>query len=280
MSTNAQQIKNAFPHRLLFLALLSALVCQTPVLAAQANPHLFASAPIPAYSYEIVQTYRHDPSAFTQGLVYDGGAFWEGTGEYGQSALRRVSLENGSVLRQIKLANSLFGEGVAVWKDRIIQLTWQSGVGLVYCKENLTETGRFYYRTEGWGITSDGKRLIMSDGTDALHFLDPETFRELEQINVTCGGSPVEGLNELEYIDGKIYANLWPTDWIAIISPETGEVLGAANLAGILPKADARGVDVLNGIAFDPKGDRLFVTGKLWPKLFWIKLVQEDEKDQ
>ena len=248
-------------------------------MAAQANPHLFDSAPIPIYSYEIVQTYRHDPSAFTQGLVYDGGAFWEGTGEYGQSALRRVSLENGSVLRQIKLANSLFGEGVAVWKDRIIQLTWQSGVGLVYGKENLTEIGRFYYRTEGWGITSDGKRLIMSDGTDALHFLDPETFRELERINVTCSGLPVDGLNELEYIDGKIYANLWPTDWIAVVSPETGEVLGAANLAGILPKADARGVDVLNGIAFDPKGDRLFVTGKLWPKLFWIKLVQEDEKD-
>lgn len=277
MPMNALQIKNARPNCLSLLALLSALSCLTPVLAAQANPHLFDFASIPIYGYEIVQTYQHDPSAFTQGLVYDGGVFWEGTGEYGQSTLRRVSLENGSVLRRIKLANSLFGEGVAVWKDHIIQLTWQSGVGLVYGKENLTEIGRFFYQTEGWGITSDGKQLIMSDGTNTLHFLDPETFRELGQIKVTCNGSPVVGLNELEYINGEIYANLWPTNWIAIISPETGEVLGAANLTGILPKADARGVDVLNGIAYDSEGDRLFVTGKLWPKLFLIKLVQVDK---
>lgn len=273
MPTNAPQKKNALSPRLLLLALLAVLVCTTPTLAAQANPDLFDSASIPIYSYKIVQTYHHDPSAFTQGLVYDGGFFYEGTGEYGQSSLRRVCLEDGSVLQQTKLENSLFGEGVAVWKGRLIQLTWQSGLGLVYGKENLTEIGHFSYRTEGWGLTSDGRRLIMSDGTQTLHFLDPETYRELGQIPVKYNGTPVVGLNELEYINGRIYANLWPTNWIAVISPETGDIVGAVDLSGILPKRDARGVDVLNGIAYDPEGGRLFVTGKLWPKLFQIELV-------
>ena len=273
MPSNAPQTKDARSARILFLAFLAALVCTAPTLAAQADPDLFDSASIPIYSYKIMQTYHHDPSAFTQGLVYDDGVFYEGTGEYGQSTLRRVCLENGSVLQQTKLANSLFGEGVAVWKDRLIQLTWQSGLGLVYGKENLTEVGHFSYRTEGWGLTSDGRQLIMSDGTETLHFLDPETYRERGQIPVKYNGTPVVGLNELEYINGLIYANLWPTNWIAIILPETGDVVGAVDLGGILPKRDARGVDVLNGIAYDPEGGRLFVTGKLWPKLFQIELV-------
>jgi glutaminyl-peptide cyclotransferase len=276
---NCPQMKDARPPHQLLLALLAALICMMPVLAAHADPDLFDSASIPIYGYKTVQTYHHDPSAFTQGLVYDGGVLYEGTGEYGQSTLRRVSLETGNVLQQTKLANSLFGEGVAVWKDRLIQLTWQSGLGLVYGKENLTEIGRFSYRTEGWGITSNGLQLIMSDGTETLHFLDPETFQEQEKIEVKYNGTPVVGLNELEYIKGEIYANLWPTNWIAIISPETGDVLGAIDLGGILPKADVRGVDVLNGIAYDPEGDRLFVTGKLWPKLFQIELVARDRKE-
>lgn len=278
MPTNAPQIKNARSLRLLLLALLAALVFTTPVLAAQADPNLFDSASIPIYGYKVIQTYHHDPSAFTQGLVYDGGVLYEGTGEYGQSTLRRVSLENGSVLQQTKLENSLFGEGVAVWKDRLIQLTWQSGLGLVYGKENLTEIGRFSYRTEGWGLTSDGRQLIMSDGTETLHFLDPETYQERGRMLVKYNGSPVVGLNELEYINGRIYANLWPTNWIAIISPETGDVIGAVDLGGILPKRDARGVDVLNGIAYDSEGGRLFVTGKLWPKLFQIDLVSRTKR--
>lgn len=273
MTPNAPQIKDARSARILFLALLAGFVCTTPMLAAQDDPSPFDSASIPIYSYKIVQTYHHDPSAFTQGLVYDGGVLYEGTGEYGQSTLRRVRLEDGSVLQQTKLASSLFGEGVAVWMDRLIQLTWQSGLGLVYGKENLTEIGRFSYRTEGWGLTSDGRQLIMSDGTETLHFLDPETYRERGQMPVKYNGTPVVGLNELEYINGRIYANLWPTSWIAIISPETGDVVGAVDLGGILPKRDARGVDVLNGIAYDAEGDRLFVTGKLWPKLFRIELV-------
>lgn len=234
---------------------------------------------IPIYGYKIIQTYYHDPNAFTQGLVYDNGFLYEGTGEYGQSTLRRVCLENGSVLQQTRMDDSLFGEGVTVWKDRIIQLTWQSGLGLVYGKENLTEIRRFSYQTEGWGLTSDGRQLIMSDGTEALHFLDPETCRETGQIRVMCNGVPVAGLNELEYINGEIYADVWPTNWIAIISPETGDVLGAVDLCGLLPKTDARGVDVLNGIAYDPKEGRLFVTGKLWPKLFRIELAARDKKE-
>ena len=267
---------------LMLLALLAAIALRAPILDAQTVSDSTGSSSVPTFGYKIIKTYPHDSGAFTQGLVYDGGVFYEGTGEYGQSSLRRVDLETGRVLKQKSLAGTLFGEGVAVWKDRLIQLTWRSGIGFVYDKENLTKEGDFRYQTEGWGITSDGRNLIMSDGTETLHFLDPETFQEKGQIKVEAEGVPVQGLNELEYVKGEIYANVWPTNWIVIISPEKGEVKGAINLQGILQKGDSeqegQKVDVPNGIAYDPEDDRLFVTGKLWPKIFQIELVAEDEK--
>ncbi len=256
--------------------LLAAMLFATP-----GSSHSAEAGAIPIVGYHIVNVYPHSSVAFTQGLVYDEGVLYEGTGLYGRSTLRRVDLETGHVLQQTHLESSLFGEGVALWKDRIIQLTWQSGLGLVYGKENLTCIGNFNYQTEGWGITSDGKRLIMSDGTDILHILDPETFVETGQIKVTANGTPLMGLNELEYIKGQIYANVWPTNRIAIISPESGEVSDKIDMQEILQENDIQvsKVDVLNGIAYDAREDRLFVTGKLWPKLFEIKLVSEAGSD-
>jgi glutamine cyclotransferase len=229
------------------------------------------------YGYEVINIYPHDRSAFTEGLVYDGGVLYEGTGNYGSSTLRRVDLETGLVQKQISLPNEFFGEGIAVWDDRLVQLTWKSKVGLVYDKESLNKTGNFTYQTQGWGITSNGKRLIMSDGSDHLYFLDPETFQVLGQIEVRDGETAIRGINELEYIQGEIYANIWPTNRIAIISPETGIVRAWIDLTGLLPEPDRAGVDVLNGIAYDAKGDRLFVTGKYWPSLFEIDLVAKDK---
>ena len=231
---------------------------------------------IPVFGYEIVNSYPHDTMAFTQGLFYDrDDLIYEGTGLYGRSGLRKVELKTGRVIEQINLSGSLFGEGIALWEESIVQLTWQSGLGLVYGKENLTETGRFGYRTEGWGLTRDNHSLIMSDGSNILHILDPVTFRETGRINVTLGGRPLKGLNELEYIKGEIYANIWPTSRIAIISPQTGIVRAEIDLTGILPGSRGVGqsVDVANGIAYDAQSDRIFVTGKLWPRLYEIRLA-------
>ncbi len=269
---------------LILLAFLVAISLRAPILEAQTASDSDGSSSVQVFDYQIIKTYPHDSEAFTQGLVYDKGMFFEGTGELGQSSLRRVDLETGRVLKQKSLAGTLFGEGIAVWKDRLIQLTWRSGIGFVYDKENLTKVGDFRYQTEGWGITSDGKNLIMSDGTETLHFLDPETFQEKGQIKVEADGVPVKGLNELEYVKGEIFANVWPTNWIVILSPETGQVKGVFSLQGILQKGgalqDGQRVDVPNGIAYDPEGDRLFVTGKLWPKVFQIELVAENEKSE
>lgn len=280
--TITQLIKKTCLPRFVLLALPVVLLLIALLIAAQGNSHFVEAGAIPVFGYQIVNVYPHSSLAFTQGLVYDEGVLYEGTGLYGRSSLRRVDLETGRVLQQTHLDRTLFGEGVALWKDRIIQLTWQSGLGLVYGKENMTRIGSFSYQTEGWGITTDNKSLIMSDGTDILHILDPESFVEKGQILVRANGTPLKGLNELEYINGQIYANVWPTNWIVIISPESGEVKGKINLQGILQKNDIQGskVDVLNGIACDAREDRLFVTGKLWPKLFEIKLVPERSRDE
>jgi len=264
------------------LAIFVSLICMQFISTAEDVSYSNKFSSFPVYGYKIINTYPHDRSAFTQGLVYDQGVLYEGTGQYGGSTLRRVDLETGSVLKQFGLDERLFGEGVAVWKDRLIQLTWRSGLGMVYDKKNLTRISEFSYLTEGWGITSDGKSLIMSDGSNVLHFLDTETFEEQRQMKVMADGVPVQGLNELEYIKGEIYANIWPTDWIVIISPDTGEVKGSINLQGILQQVDNRddrNVDVLNGIAYDESSDRLFVTGKLWPRLFEIELVEKNNKN-
>jgi glutamine cyclotransferase len=229
----------------------------------------------PVYGYEVINTYPHDRTAFTEGLVFDNGVLYEGTGLYGESTLRMVELETGEVLKEYHLPDQFFGEGVTLWDDTIIQLTWRSGASFVYDKTSFLLLEEFAYPTEGWGITHDGKRLIMSDGTATLHFLDTDTFEEIERIEVHDNGVPVTNLNELEYVNGEVYANVWQTNRIARISPETGQVVGWIDLEGLLSEEDfVHPVDVLNGIAYDAEHDRLFVTGKYWPKLFEIKLKE------
>ena len=229
-----------------------------------------------SYGYEIVRTYPHDPKAFTQGLVFHDGFFYESTGMYGQSTLRKVEPVTGTVLRSLSLPDELFGEGLTLYGNRLIQLTWTSGIGFVYDRTSFSLSGNFTYKTEGWGITHDGKHLIVSDGTSTLYFWDPETFEEIRRIEVTDQGVKVEKLNELEYIRGEVYANVWQTNRIARISPETGHVVAWINLEGLLSGEEpSHPVDVLNGIAYDPIQSRLFLTGKYWPKLFEIKLVKK-----
>jgi glutamine cyclotransferase len=226
------------------------------------------------YTYRIINSYPHDREAFTQGLVYKDGVLYEGTGRNGYSELRKVELETGKVLHRLKLSDEFFGEGITVYGDKIIQLTYLSNVGFVYKKETFELLREFDYPTPGWGITNDGKHLIMSDGTQKLYFLDAETFQQVRHIEVYDRGVSIWGLNELEYIEGKIYANVWPTERIARISSKTGQVLSWIDLRGLLTQEDyVMQVDVLNGIAYDNEKGRLFVTGKNWPKLFEIKLI-------
>ena len=242
--------------------------------AVSSSPESLESA-VKVYSYKIVKVYPHDRSAFTQGLAFEKGVLYEGTGLRGKSSLRRVELETGRILRSCKLPDQIFGEGISVFNDKIIQLTWNSGFGFIYDRDSLELLHKFTYYHEGWGITHDGKRLIMSDGTSIIRFWDPEGFMETGQLQVHDGNGPVENLNELEYVKGEIYANIWKSDRIAKISPDTGQVTGWIDLKGLFtPEGPAKPVDVLNGIAYDPENDRLFVTGKLWPELFEIKLIE------
>ncbi len=244
------------------------------LLLAPTSAPAAASEGVPVYTYRVKKTYPHDPLAFTQGLVYGDGILYESTGLRGRSSLRRVALETGKVLQRTSLLPMYFGEGIAVFHHRIYQLTWTSGVGFVYDRKSLTLQREFHYGIEGWGMTHDETSLIVSDGSSNLYFWDPETLLETRHITVRDGGKIVPNLNELEYIDGEIYANIWQEDRIARISPETGKVLAWIDLAGLLTDAERSGEeDVLNGIAYDPVGKRLFVTGKLWPKLFEIELI-------
>jgi glutamine cyclotransferase len=236
-----------------------------------------ASQPITIYTYQIVNTYAHDRNAFTQGLAFDNGLLYEGTGQYGNSSLRKVDLATGDVLQMRRLSSDYFGEGITIYDDTIVQLTWESHMGFLYDKNSFNLLRQFSYPTEGWGITYDGERLIMSDGTSLLHFLNPETLETTGYIEVSDNNKPVSRLNELEYVSGKVYANVWRTDRIAIIEPRDGRVTAWIDLSGLLQTQDYSGpVDVLNGIAHDAQSDRLFVTGKLWPFLFEIKLVTEE----
>jgi len=233
------------------------------------------SSSTPVFTYKIINTYPHDHQAFTQGLVFNEGLMYEGTGLKGKSTLRNTKLETGEVLKIRKLSDEFFGEGITVYGDRIIQLTWQSHIGFIYDKENFRLLKTFQYPTEGWGITHDGKQLIMSDGSANLYFLNPETLKEIGRIEVRDRNNLVTRINELEYINGEIFANIWMTNRIARIDPRTGRVTGWINLDGLSPFRDER-TKVLNGIAYDAKNDRLFVTGKLWPNLFEIKLVPKE----
>jgi glutamine cyclotransferase len=225
----------------------------------------------PTMTYRVVRTYPHDRHAFTQGLAYVDGVLYEGTGLHGRSSLRRVDLASGRVLYRHDLDRGHFGEGITVLGQRIIQLTWRSRTGFVYDRSTLRRIGRFTYDHEGWGIAHDGRRLFVSDGTPTLRILDPASFRETGRIQVHDERGPVGGLNELEYVRGFLYANLWPTNTVAVVSPRTGRVHAKIDLSGLLSDMDAAGVDVLNGIAYDASGNRLFVTGKFWPKIFEIE---------
>jgi glutaminyl-peptide cyclotransferase len=264
----------------IFLNLRRVLLCCLVMLpAASWAQGKGAAAPIssetPVYLFQVVRSYPHDPQAFTQGLVYSDGVFYEGTGLYGQSSLRKVDPATGRVLKRIEMDPSYFGEGITVFGKRIVQVTWRSRVGLVYDKNSFRLLAGFTYPHEGWGITHDGKRLIMSDGTAVLHVLDGKDYHETAKIHVYDDRGPVVGLNELEYVRGSIYANVWPSDYIADIDPGTGRVRAWIDLRGLFDRRDSPDADVLNGIAYDRRKDRLFVTGKLWPKLFELRLIKK-----
>jgi glutaminyl-peptide cyclotransferase len=222
--------------------------------------------------YEVVNNFPHDPDAFLQGLVWHNG-FFESTGQFGRSSLRRVEYPTGKVLQRVDLDSQYFGEGLTMVDNRLIQLTWQSHRGFVYDRDSFKQLREFEYDTEGWGLTYDGKSLILSDGTDVLTFLNPDSFKPTRKVSVKFNGMALRNLNELEYIDGEVWANVWHTDRIVRIDPASGQVKSYLNLAGILPEDEKSDPEaVLNGIAYDAQGKRIFVSGKLWPRIFEIRL--------
>lgn len=259
---------------------------QTPIESSTPDPSATPSSttspsptptPTPSsgtlvYTYTKVNTFPHDPNAFTQGLIVENDdVLLEGTGNYGASSLRRVGLRNGTVLQQYNLSGDYFGEGIAVVGDRLIQLTWQNHIGFVYNVSSFELLSQFDLSTEGWGLTYNGTHLILSDGSSRLYFLDQDTFEAVGSVIVHDGASQITRLNELEYVNGDVYANIWQTQKIAIINPQTGEVKAYIDLAGLYPTSDQNAV--LNGIAYNPKTNQLYVTGKYWPHLYEIQLV-------
>ncbi len=225
-------------------------------------------------TYEVVNVFPHDHEAFTQGLIFLDGFLYESTGIYGESTLRKVDLESGEVLQKVVLDSGDFGEGLTVWEDTLVQITWREGSGYVYDLVDFSLQDQFSYDTEGWGLTQDGEKLIMSDGSSELYFLNPESFQVNDSVTVNYQGEEIRWLNELEFIKGEVYANVYQTDHIVRINPETGQVTGWIDLEGILPTgAEAQYAGVLNGIAYDPETGRLFITGKHWPYLYEIVLI-------
>ncbi|GAC1654594.1 MAG: glutaminyl-peptide cyclotransferase [Herpetosiphon sp.] len=253
-------------------ALPTSWVSRLPFVAEPAGSPTAGATP--TYGYTVVHSYPHDRAAFTEGLqVYDGWLY-EGTGLVGQSVVRKVRLETGEVVQEQQLKSPYFGEGITILHDKVYQLTWQSHIGFVYRLQDFNQVDSFTYASEGWGLTNDGQRIIMSDGTATLRFLDPQTMQETGRLEVRDQGVPVTQLNELEWVRGEIFANVWLSDRIARIDAHSGKVVGWIDLHGLLGSVDRKeAVDVLNGIAYDAATDRLFVTGKLWPKLFEIRLV-------
>jgi glutamine cyclotransferase len=225
--------------------------------------------------YKVVHTWSHSRDAFTQGLVYDKGMLYEGTGQESGSTLREVELETGKVIRQHNLDDSLFGEGITLYHDRLYQVTWKNKVGFVYQKSDFKVLNKIYYSTQGWGLTTLNDKIVMSDGTNVLYFFEPEMFTVVSKIEVYDNQKKVDQLNELEYINGEIWANIWTTDLIARIDPVSGKVIAYIDLKGLLPNSERdTDTDVLNGIAYDSSTGRIFVTGKKWPKLFEIKITE------
>ncbi len=258
-----------------------ALTRWTATLAAAALS-TGAGAAVPVYGFEIVRAYPHDVHAFTEGLLFLNGFLYESTGLEKHSSIRKVRLENGEVLQKIRIPPQYFGEGLVVWQQRLISLTWKSHVGFVFDLATLQLQKRFHYPGEGWALTQDGRRIIMSDGTADLRFLDPQSLQETGRIRVSLEGKPIDNVNELEWVKGEIYANVWRTNWLLRINPDSGQVVGLINLSGLLPASEQvpGQTDVLNGIAYDAARDRLFVTGKNWPKLFEIRLKPTGESAQ
>ena len=253
---------------------LAGLLAMAIGLSDPRLPAARAQGGVASFSYRVLATYPHDARAYTQGLLYRDGVLYESTGLNGRSSLRKVRLETGEVLQERAVDAQHFAEGLVDWGNRLIQLTWRSNVGFVYDLKTFAPVTSFSYSGEGWGLTSDGTRLIMSDGAGAgqLRFLDPATFKELGRVTVRDAGQPVANLNELEFVKGEVLANVYQTDRVARIDPKTGQVTAWIDLSGLLAPPERSGTDVLNGIAYDAKGDRLFVTGKLWPRLFEIRL--------
>lgn len=261
------------------LILAALAVVQLAVTAARpTNPTVPVAAPVSGY--RVVNVYPHDPAAYTQGLLFHDGFLYESTGLHGRSTLRKVKLETGEVVQRRRIDQAHFAEGLAEWEGQLVQLTWQSKIAFVYRLSDFASQRTFSYAGEGWGLTHDGRRFILSDGTSTLRFLDPDTFRETGRVTVTDGGQSVAHLNELEYVRGEVFANIWYSDRVARISPESGRVTGWIDLSGLLSPTFRRNPDdVLNGIAYDAKTDRLFVTGKLWPRLFEIDIVPKPSRE-
>ncbi|MFA5364800.1 MAG: glutaminyl-peptide cyclotransferase [Candidatus Bathyarchaeia archaeon] len=270
-------------HAVLLLVVVVLAACSVTLVLLNNNPddspnsldwngETGAESELLHYTYNVVNVYPHDETAFTQGLVYANGTLYEGTGLHGQSTLRKVDLETGNVTQLYSLSSDLFGEGITVLGDKLIQLTWLNHVGFVYDVDSFELRQQFSYNTQGWGITNNGTTLIMSDGTATLYFLEPQTFQIVGHVEV-FDEEPVTNLNELEYVNGLVYANIWEQDKIAIINPQTGQVQGWVDLTGIYSSQNLEADQLLNGIAYDPVTCRLFVTGKMWSKLFEIQLV-------
>lgn len=265
------------------------LIAALALAACACGPSIEAGS-TPEYGYQVIHTYPHDRSAFTEGLFYLNGFLYEGTGMPGFSDIRKVKLETGEVVQRHVIPEAYFGEGIIAWKDRLVELTWQTQIGFVYDFNTFALQKEFHYPGEGWSMTTDGKRIIMDDGTAQIRFWDPETLEETGRLTVTDQGQPIDKycppgsngrcLNELEWVKGELYANIWMTDKIVRIDPVSGKVVGWIDCTGLLAPQDRiedgpQETDVLNGIAYDAPGDRLFVTGKRWPKLFEIKLVKK-----
>jgi glutamine cyclotransferase len=259
--------------RLIGISMLATFFVLGLVMVVVLNEKPVGSSTPINYTYEVIRTYPHDSDAFTEGLVFSNGFLYESTGLYGNSSLRRVDLETGQVLQTHRLPDQFFGEGIAIVNNTIVQLTWQSHTGFVYDENSFAILKNFTYPTEGWGLTYNGSQLVMSDGSANLYFLDPQTFEKTWQIEVHDNIGPITNLNELEYVHGDIYANIWLQTRIAIINPQTGQVKAWINMTGLQNPAIQDPNSLLNGIAYDAKGNKLFVTGKMWPQLFEIKLV-------
>ena len=250
-------------------------VNKSTVANANVNANAVADQ-VPVYGYEVVNTFPHDPAAFTQGIIFHDGALIESTGLEGRSTLRRVELQTGKVLQKVDVPPFFFAEGMTLFNGKIYQLTWKGEKGFIYDPQTFKKTGEFTYTGEGWGLTHDADSLILSDGSNQIRFIDPNTYKVKRTINVLDRGRPLEEINELEYVRGEIFANIWHDDRIVRIDPQTGRINGWVDMTNLLKPGDVTNEEaVLNGIAYDEQGDRLFVTGKLWPKLFEIKLKQK-----